>query len=234
MAYLNDQINESFSAAVTDYYNDTSNDNFVWKFNNKCDKDIEIEYPNILIRRCLFSYINERKKVKWCTPISIGTQSIVTFVISFDKLLYDDNNEYNFKNLVTTNGKKTDIPGTLTLFSGDGSIIYSTSNTTSTSTDIYDDLNITMYDRIGWYDLVFSFRVNKVCDVNGFDYFADVKGGIYSYRKNNCNKKCGNRSDSPHDKHHENNHCHKQINNKIKIKYSSYLTLSKNLPLPEP
>ncbi len=228
---LRDNLNESFSQSVCSFYDNEDNNNFVWKFDNNCsNEEILIEYPNILIRRCAFSFINERKTVRWCSPVTMGTTSItadtVNFVISFDKLIYDDDYEYNFKNIVK-NGQSINVKGSLILYSGDGSRVY-LANLGNNCED-EDNLVITLTDRIGWYDLSFSFNLSEVlCDIEGFDYFADVKGEISSYRKNRCNDQC-NKLKNHHNHHNHHHHHHRQAsNNKIKINYSSYITITKS------
>jgi hypothetical protein len=206
-------MNKSFALAVTEFYENELQSNFVWKFDKKCDKDIVIEYPNILIKSCLFSYINEKKSVRWCSPINVEADTNVEFVISFDKLLHTDEYEYNFKKLISGTSTTLDIDnGVVMLYSADGSTIYSTNDSTN-------PLVVTLVDRYGWFDLKFAFTIDEKCNIDGFDYFADLKGHISSFKKNRC-----------HD-HYNTKQCHhssRSSHHKIKIDYTSYITLVKN------
>ena len=201
----------SFASAVQDFYNG-SDDKFFWKLDRKCDNEISVEYPNILVKRCSFESTDEKRSVKWCSPFSISpsTDSVdtkVNFVISFDKSISGDNceSEYIFKsiNVITSTEPASttiDGQGRLVLYSEAGITTYSTEGLTPS-------LVVSLVDHIGWYDLVFEFTIDgELCNVEGFDYCIELDGKVNSYKKNNC---------------------HKSRCNKLKINYSSYITLEK-------
>ena len=208
---LTHALNTSFASLVQDFYTG-SEDKFFWKFDKKCDNDISVEYPNLLVKRCSFESTDERRSVKWCTPFSIspsnGTgDTKVNFVISFDKSISGDNceSEYLFKSINNTNNV-INGKGSLVLYSEDGITTYSTEGTPAKS------LTITRKDNIGWYDLIFEFTIDgELCNIEGFDYCIEVDGEVNSYKKNNCHKSS----------------CHKSSCTKLKINYSSYIILDK-------
>jgi hypothetical protein len=208
---LTHALNTSFASLVQDFYTG-SEDKFFWKFDKKCDNDISVEYPNLLVKRCSFESTDERRSVKWCTPFSIsqadGVITKVNFVISFDKSISGDNceSEYLFKSINLKNGVKIDGDGSLVLYSEDGITTYSTVSGSG------EPLTITPKDNIGWYDLIFEFNItDELCNIEGFDYCIEVDGEVNSYKKNNCHKSS----------------CHKSSCTKLKINYSSYITLEK-------
>jgi hypothetical protein len=204
---LTNHSSTSLVLAVQDFY-ESDETLFVWKIDKKCNSEVSVEYPNLLIKRCDYTNVLEKRSVKFCSPISIVhgeddnvgalNDTKLVFVISFDKLIDSDNcdYEYKFKDITSP------IAGNLILYSEEGVTEYKTNDSSIT---------IETIDNIGWFDIKITVRITEsLCNISGFDYSLALSGHVNSYIKRDCH-----------------NRCPKQICNKVKINYGSYITLEK-------